>query len=60
VSVTSAQRKSELYREQNQAAARIITADPERYAGIMLEWARLTLERNTPAPAANLFESEAA
>ena len=58
--MTGSQRKAELYRAGNLEAARIIAADPRRYPGAMQEWARLTLERNTPAPAGTLFESEAA
>lgn len=47
--MTTNQRQLEAYREQNEQAARIITADPERYpAGSLLAiWAELVL--NPPA-----------
>lgn len=52
MSVTSNQRKAELYLAGNIEAARIISADPTRYPGVMQEWARLVLnkaERTVPA-----------
>lgn len=39
----------ERYDQQNREAAEIILADPERYAGICLEWAQLW-HRNHPIP----------
>jgi hypothetical protein len=35
--------------EGNEQAARIILADPERYAGLPTAWARLWVERHGPA-----------
>jgi hypothetical protein len=34
------------YCRGNEEAARIILADPERYAGLALKWARLWVERH--------------
>ena len=44
--MTNNQAMIDRYRQQNLEAARIIVADPVKYVGIMLEWARLTLELN--------------
>ena len=41
--MTVQQRKAELYRAANVQAARIIATDPERYPGIMQEWAAKVL-----------------
>jgi hypothetical protein len=53
VSMTSNQRKAESYRAGNIQAAKIISADPERYPGLMQEWAHRVLnppaERTAPA-----------
>ena len=35
--------------EGNLESAEIIASDPERYGGIMQEWARRILEQNKPA-----------
>jgi len=47
MSATTHQHKAELYRASNIEAARIITADPQRYPGLMQEWAAMVL--NPPA-----------
>jgi len=44
---TDSRAKVDFYRASNIEAARIITADPERYPGLMQEWAALML--NSPA-----------
>lgn len=40
------------YDAQNLACARIIAADPERYSGIQLTWARAVLAKQPAAPQA--------
>jgi hypothetical protein len=42
----NALRLTEKYDAGNREAAEIILADPERYAGLPLEWARLWMERH--------------
>ena len=42
-------RLSEKYDAGNRETAEIILADPERYAGLPLEWARLWMERHLTA-----------
>jgi hypothetical protein len=51
--MTGKQGKAEFFREQNLQAAEIISADPNRYPGVMQEWARLVLNppAERPAPA---------
>jgi hypothetical protein len=46
--VTSHQRKAELYRDRDGylKAARIIAADPQRYPGVMQEWAAMVLQHD--------------
>jgi hypothetical protein len=46
---TSIKRASELYSTGNQAAARLIAADPVAYplGGLMREWAQAVLNRTT-------------
>ena len=63
--MTDTQRKLAAYRRGNLEAARIVAADPERYSGLMQEWAALVLSRaekttiDTPV-AGPLFKTEAA
>ncbi len=45
--MTTRQRLGETYERQNQEAAQIIAADPERYPGVMQQWARLVLQRSS-------------
>jgi hypothetical protein len=55
--------KTKVFHSGNEEAARIILADPKRYAGLPLEWAKLWRERhpgirieNEPKPeAGHLF-----
>jgi hypothetical protein len=41
--------KAKAFHGGNKEAACIILADPERYAGLPLEWARLWMERHGSA-----------
>ena len=48
------------YDRQNAACAAIIAADPDRYQGLMQEWARKVIERQTPTVRGPLFRERAA
>lgn len=45
--MTTPQTHADRFTEQNHDAAQIIVADPERYPGMMQQWARLVLERSS-------------
>lgn len=42
--------KREAHERANLEAAKIILDDPERYAGVMVAWARLVLDREKKPP----------
>lgn len=44
------QQKAERYARENEQAARIILRDPQRYQGLMLEWARAVIAKAEEVP----------
>ena len=45
------------YQRQNEEAARIIAADPERYPGLPQQWAALVIEKQTATIRGPLFRA---
>jgi hypothetical protein len=41
-------RAADYYRAGNLECARIIAAEPERYGGLLAEWAELVIEKSKP------------
>jgi hypothetical protein len=56
--MTSNQREIDRYRSGNVECAQLVLADPEKYPGLMLEWARAVMSRPAPPPRDILFEME--
>lgn len=48
--MTKVQEQSVAYQASNLACAKIVAADPDRYPGLMQEWAQLVLQRANVTP----------